>query len=131
MKQNFDNAGFANVQAHVLNLGPSARLVVTNHIRTDIGEWLLDTFEMSSSQQAQLADLSSTFKQQIADAVADSWDPGQLILFDKQVQPINGFSSEEQTPKDVVLEKMGVTSQNVQSQAISESQQVSIRIQYR
>lgn len=131
MKQNFDNAGFANTQANVLNLPPAVRLVVTNRIRTDIDGWLLDTFEMSSSQQVQLEDLSPAFKQQIADAVADSWDAGQLVLFDKQVQPYKSRSGEEQTPKDVVLEKMGITSQNVQSQAISESQQVSIRIQYR
>ncbi|WP_164111975.1 MULTISPECIES: hypothetical protein [Sphingobacterium] len=86
---------------------------------------------MSSDQQLQLEALSTTFKQQIADAVADSWDAGQLVLFDKQERPYKSNSNEEQTPKDVVLEKMGATSQNILSQAMSRSEQVSIRILYR
>ncbi len=131
MKQNFNNAGFSNVQVNVLNLSPAVRLIVTNYIRTNLDGWMLDTFEMSSDQQVQLESLSPAFKQQIADAVADSWDAGQLVLFDKQVQEVHSESRSEKSPKDVLLEKMNGSSQNVQTQDISESQQVSIRIQYR
>lgn len=131
MKQNFNNPGFAIVQANVLNLAPAVRMVVTNYIRTDLDGWMLETFEMSSSQQAQLQSLSPIFKQQIADAVADSWEAGQLVLFDKQIQEDHSESRSEKSPKDVLIEKMNRTSQNVQTQDISESQQVSIRILYR
>ncbi|MDR2284780.1 MAG: hypothetical protein LBE37_16310 [Sphingobacterium sp.] len=131
MKQNFNNAGFSNVQANVLNLSSAVRLIVTNYIRTNLDGWMLDTFEMSTDQQVQLESLSPTFKQQIADAVADSWDSGQLVLFDKQVQESSMQNLSEKSPKDVLIEKMSATSQNVQSQDISENQQVSIRIQYR
>lgn len=130
MKQNFNNAGFANTQASVLNLPSAVRHVETDRIRTDIDGWILDTFELSTDQQTQLQDLSPAFKQQIADAVADSWDAGQLILFDKQAEPFSGNERKEKTVKEVVLEKMSATSQSVRSQDMADTQQVAIRIKY-
>lgn len=130
MKQNFNNAGFANKQASVLNLPSAVRRVETDRIRTNIDGWMLDTFELSADQQAQLQDLSPAFKQQIADAVADSWDAGQLILFDKQAEPFSSNERKEKTVKEVVLEKMSATSQSVRSQDMADTQQVAIRIKY-
>lgn len=72
MAQNFDNAGFAHVQAFVLNLSPTMRQIKTDSMRSDLDAWVSQNFALSANQLEHLADLSPAFKQQITDAVAAS-----------------------------------------------------------
>src|SRR5690606_9202577 len=84
MKQPFDNVGFAQVQASTISLDATALQATVQQIRSNFAQWMKDTFELSASQQEQLDDLEPTFRQDLADAVADSWAVRHPILFYKE-----------------------------------------------
>lgn len=131
MKQNFDNAGFAQVQATVINLPEASLQQEVQQIRDNFVQWLNDSFELSESQLLQLNDLDPVFRQSLADATADSWAARNTILFYKEEDSsaeTKRDKDKDKPLKDIILERGQVSSQSVQSPNVHTHETVSIQI---
>jgi len=127
MKQPFDNVGFAQVQASTISLDATALQATVQQIRSNFAQWMKDTFELSASQQEQLDDLEPAFRQDLADAVADSWAVRHPILFYKE----EDGTAKERSVKDIILGRDRQKAQSVQSASVYTHEAVSIQIVYR
>ena len=128
MKQNFDNGGFAQVQASILGLDETSLQTTVHQIRTSFAVWMKDTFVLSEQQQQQLQQLVPSFRQALADAVADSWQERQTILFYKAS---GGDEEEEPSLKDILLDRAKHHAQSMDSDEVLSYSSVAIRIVYR
>lgn len=127
MKKKFDNAGVAQVQARILSLPAAARSEETNYLRNNFAQWMAETFSLSAHQQEQLLELNSDFLNDLAQAVADSWADGELILFSKS-EPDDG---KDPSPKDILLGNNALQTYRVDEASQQHNKQVSIQIRYR
>jgi len=130
MKQPFDNVGFAQVQASTISLDATALQATVQQIRSNFAQWMKDTFELSASQQEQLDDLDPAFRQDLADAVADSWAVRHPILFYKE-EDGTAKAAKERSVKDIILGRDQQKAQSVQSASVHTHEAVSIQIVYR
>lgn len=130
MKQPFDNVGFAQVQASTISLDATALQATVQQIRSNFAQWMKDTFELSASQQEQLDDLEPAFRQELADAVADSWAARHPILFYKEGDG-TAKAAKERSVKDIILGRDRQKAQSVQSASVYTHETVSIQIVYR
>lgn len=130
MKQFFSNSGFAQVQAAVFLLTESELEAEMHSLRSHLSEWLNKHFLLTPEQLQQVENLDAQFRQDIADAIADSWTAGIPILFDKQNEVIHRQSEKPKSPKDIILERRKRQSQDVESDEVVEQMEVVVRISY-
>lgn len=96
MKQTFNNVGIAQVQAQLLALPQSDREAELQSLRHDFAAWMSAHFELTASEQDQLAELPAAFRQDIADGLADVLENGGTVSFFKTPR-------EERDGKDILL----------------------------
>ncbi len=99
MKQKFDNAGVAYVQATILSLSTTDRAQETYLIRTDFTAWMTSKFDLHIHQQQQLQAMPATLRDRLAYAIAASYDNGTAVTFTKDT------TEQDNLPdiKDVIL----------------------------
>lgn len=128
-KEKFDNTGVAQVQATVLGLPIDEKSREIGKLRAGLGPWLERWFDLTSSQQAQLASLPTRLREEIAQEVADAWQDEILITFNKD----GGGDDDDRGYKDILFErktsKRHVFGDQVQHPAVN--YQVSIWIKHR
>lgn len=127
MKTNFNNAGVAQVQARILSLSSVARNEETNYLRYNFVQWMLENFSLSLQQQEQLEALDAYFLDDLAEAVANSWNSGELILFSKDKPD----DDKDPSPKDILLGNNTVQHYSIDQASEQQNTQVSIQIRYR
>lgn len=125
-KQPFDNAGVAQVQSGVLALPTAEKLQELNEIRADLFGWMDKCFLLTPSQKEQLAALPTAFRQDIAFDVADSWEEGILIAFNKEEEE----EDDDRGLKDLIYERKRSQSYRFPDEQQTTTQQVSIWIRY-
>lgn len=83
MKNSFNNAGVATFHHYLFLLNITDRQVVIDLARVDLGQLLLDYFDMSPSQQVYILNMTSDFKETTGTGIAETWESGQAIQFQK------------------------------------------------
>lgn len=123
-KQPFDNTGAAQVQAMVLGLPIDSRLKEVQAIRTQPTVWLQKHFDFTASQLDQLMSLPEEVITEIGQGIADAWQDGVMIAFNKDDEDDDkGF-------KDLLFENTNHRAYNFHTGAISSSYVFSIWITY-
>ncbi|MCW2258694.1 MULTISPECIES: hypothetical protein [Sphingobacterium] len=87
MKKNFDNAGVASFHMELFLMNIVQRQDIIDLARTDLAKLLLDYFDMSPSQQAYIATMTPAFKLTTGNGIAETWESGQYIQFQKDAKP--------------------------------------------
>ncbi|MDH5826302.1 hypothetical protein [Sphingobacterium faecium] len=87
MKKNFDNMGVASFQMELFVMSIIQRQDIMNLARTDLAKLLLDYFYLSPSQQAYIATMTPEFKMTTGIGIAETWESGQYIQFQKDEKP--------------------------------------------
>lgn len=128
MKQNFDNVGFAQVQARVIAL-PSAELhMELTLLRTDPSGWILANFELTASQQQQLASLPPAFLSEIANGVADVFEQRGTVNFFKQEHAQARDGREDRDGKDILYRPTPQKMYSFDQEELDENLEISIWI---
>ncbi|TJZ49862.1 hypothetical protein FAZ15_22150 [Sphingobacterium olei] len=126
MKSNFDNVGFSQEQTRILSLPLAERAKETDFIRRDPVDWMDDTFDLTATQYDQLVGMDSNLLNEIATAVADTWDKGNLVSFNKASRP-----DSDQSPKDLFFSRQSQQQFTFSEEPQQALEQVSIWIRYR
>ncbi|AIM37552.1 hypothetical protein KO02_13280 [Sphingobacterium sp. ML3W] len=87
MKKNFDNTGVVSFQTELFLMSIIQRQDMMDLARTDLAKLLLDYFYMSPSQQAYIATMTPAFKMTTGNGIAETWESGQYIQFQKDEKP--------------------------------------------
>lgn len=120
MKKNFDNQGVDAFQIELFSLSPVARQVVINLARTDIATLLLDYFDMDVKQQTYIAGMTLQFKTTVGNGIAETWESGQHINFQKFTPAAN------EDIKDIVVLDPSLI--NHEPTRANNEQQVAVRL---
>ncbi|MEN5055883.1 hypothetical protein [Sphingobacterium kitahiroshimense] len=80
----FNQAGVNQLQAHLLGLSIALLLLEITEIRTDFDSWLRKWFNLTASQLSQLQNMDPTFKQELANAIANNYAAGLTVNFVKE-----------------------------------------------
>jgi hypothetical protein len=130
-KQFVNNAGFAWVQSSVINLSDTDLAEEVAEIRRDPIGWVDRRFTLTVAQRQQLGDLPPAFLQSIADALADAWSRRELVLFNKEEQPILAEKQDDRSLKDYIFERAQTQSYAIDTETLHNQETVSIQIRYR
>jgi len=103
MKQSFENAGVAHVQWQVLSLPMEERVAEIQKIRTDFTTWMLSKFSLNANQLRQLSEMSEALRNEIAEGIADSWEEGVLVNFNKDEG--DDEDEDDRGAKEIIFEK--------------------------
>ena len=87
MKKNFNNAGVASFHMELFLMNINERQDIIDLARNDLAKLLLDYFDMSPSQQAYIAAMTPAFKLTTGNGIAETWESGQYIQFQKDAKP--------------------------------------------
>lgn len=102
MKQNFDNAGVAQMQTSTIEL-PAAELAAeVAYIRTDFKGWMRDKFDLYPNQERQLEIMPDDFAQRLANAIADHYEQRMPVQFYKETRA----EDDNKDLKDLILNGM-------------------------
>src|SRR5690606_34828418 len=102
MKQNFDNAGVAQVQTSTIAL-PAAELAAeVTYIRTDFKGWMRERFDLHPNQEQQLEIMPDDFAQRLANAIADHYEQRIPAQFYKETRA----EDDNKDLKDLILNGM-------------------------
>jgi len=127
-KQPFNQAGVDARQANFMNLSDPEKAVVISQIRTDFDAWMNDWFALTPSQQLSVQTMDATFKQQLATAIANNYQAGNLVNFSKEEKDGDEIPDRKET--EVFGLEAWQTSSSVIS-ALTQPVPLMIRISYR
>lgn len=100
MKVKFDNAGVAQMQASVLSLPLALRQVETQEIRLDFTGWMLKKFTLTPQQLEQLKVIQAKIGQNLAEAIATSYEQGKPVVFTKDTKD----DDDDPDIKDIIID---------------------------
>lgn len=102
MKQNFDNAGVAQVQTSIIGL-PAAELAAkVTYIRTNFKGWMRESFDLHPNQEQQLEMMPEYFAERLANAIADHYEQRIPVQFYKETRA----EDDKKDFKDIILQGM-------------------------
>jgi len=125
MKQIFNAAGVAQVQANQLLLSPTDLAASMLALQTNFSDWMNTHFILSASQQSQIDTLSSLFKEELAHAIADELVAGKVITFAKD--EAKGGKDD----KEVLMMYSSVRTYTFNTSSIQSDRTLQILIRYR
>lgn len=82
--KNFEQADVNLVQLTILNLPLAQKLIELAEIRNDFIGWMMKWFMLTASQQLQLQNMDATFRQELANAIANTYAAGLTVNFIKE-----------------------------------------------
>jgi hypothetical protein len=81
---NFEQADVNLAQVKILNPPPAQILIEIQEIRNDFIGWMMKWFMLEPSQQLQLQNMDPTFRQELANAIANNYAAGLTVNFLKE-----------------------------------------------
>lgn len=130
MKQVLNASGSAFVQATELAKSPAELAGSMLLLETNFDQWMDERFVLSSSQQAQIANMNDSFKAILAESIAQELSAGRSIGFSKDLTKSTTLKGDELRDKDVIIFRTQQQSYNFDSGEINEGQGLQILIQY-
>jgi hypothetical protein len=97
MKKSFNNAGVALLQAELMTAPLTDRQTQCALMRINFKQFMLDNFDLSSKQIAEIGAMSAQTEMEFGEAIANTWESGQQVNFQKDT------AETTEDPKDVIL----------------------------
>ncbi|UIR54649.1 hypothetical protein LZQ00_10215 [Sphingobacterium sp. SRCM116780] len=97
MKKSFDNAGVASLQQEFLFLSAVNQQVWIDAVRTDFPQFMLDKFNLQTTQITLINSMPTTFQDMLANGIADTWESGQAVSFQKDAAAV------DKDTKDIIV----------------------------
>ena len=126
MKQPLNGPGAATVQEQELNQNAADLARSMTYLQSDFSGWMDERFELSLRQKEQIANLPTSFKSTMTEAIAQELLAGHTVAFAKEES-----NKPEQEDKDVLLSRSQAKSYSFESGDLRESTGLQILIRYR
>lgn len=126
MKQPLNASGTALVQAAELMKTVAELAGSMMLLKSDFDRWMDERFVLSASQKEQIANLPTSFKSYMTDAIATELLAGRTVAFAKEES-----TDPEQEDKDILLSGSKINSYNFGSGRHEEGAGLQIVIRYR
>lgn len=132
MKRTFDTAGVNSLQEQVLSASNADRFMLIHSLMSDFVAFMLTHFDLQPSQVQYLHNMSTALKTNLSIGIADSWNNGLAVNFQKDSTSAQQRAEKKKDPpKDIILSRYNSSSDQPVVNTLLPTGYYSIRIVYR